>query len=275
MDAKDVGTEDGKSVEEKFEEIGTAGVFSGNTESATPTEVGKAITENKTVRISHADADYGVLIFSNFAYAINAGTVVASVVFEAGGELVNASLVGDIGTDTWTFSAEELSGGGAAELPVFDLEEMGLAAITAVGGTAFLETDTAEIAEAFAKGPVKLVIPFEIEGQEFPVDVIMNGFSAAGEMVQGCSVVVLNEPMLAVIQIMQGRITAAILPFKQLLDIPEEKIAASVDLSDFENGTVVETYSDGSTLTYTFEFDSDGKPTKIFDSDGNETALNW
>lgn len=58
-------------------------------------------------------------------------------------------------------------------------------------------------------------------------------------------------------------------------DIPEEKTATSVDLSGFENGTVVETYADGSTNTYTFEFDSDGNPTKITDSNGNTTVLTW
>ena len=50
---------------------------------------------------------------------------------------------------------------------------------------------------------------------------------------------------------------------------------SAVDLSGYESGTVVETYSDGSTVTYTFEFDSDGNPIKITDSDGNETVLTW
>lgn len=55
----------------------------------------------------------------------------------------------------------------------------------------------------------------------------------------------------------------------------EEKRVTSVDLSNYDSGTIVETYSDGSELTYTFEFDSDGNPTKITDSDGNETVLTW
>lgn len=165
LDAADVGTADGKSVEEKLEEIGEAGVFSGNTESTTPTEAAKAITQNKNVRISHADSNFGVIVFSNFAYAINAGLVVASVIFEFEGKMVNASLVGYTSTNAWEFDTK----------------------------------------------------PFEAE----------------------------------------------------------EKVATSVDLSGFENGTVVENYSDGSTNTYTFEFDEDGKITKITDSDGNETVLNW
>jgi hypothetical protein len=166
LDAADVGTADGKSVEEKLEEIGDAGVFSGNTESTTPTEAAQAITQNKNVRISHADSNFGVLIFSNFAYAINAGLVVASVIFEFEGKMVNASLVGVIATNTWEFDAKPLEA--------------------------------------------------------------------------------------------------------------EEKVATEVDFSGFETeGKIVETYSDGTSLTYNFEFNSEGNPTKITDSNGNETVFTW
>lgn len=58
-------------------------------------------------------------------------------------------------------------------------------------------------------------------------------------------------------------------------EVSEEKKTTSVDLSGFESGTVVENFSDGSTLTYSFEFNEDGKITKITDSDGNETVLTW
>lgn len=59
-------------------------------------------------------------------------------------------------------------------------------------------------------------------------------------------------------------------------DVPEEKKTTAVDLSGFETeGKIVESYEDGSTNTYTFEFDSDGNPTKITDSSGNETVLTW
>lgn len=50
--------------------------------------------------------------------------------------------------------------------------------------------------------------------------------------------------------------------------------ATSVDLTDFESaGTIVETYADGSTITYTMEFDESGNPVKITDSNGNVTDL--
>ena len=55
-----------------------------------------------------------------------------------------------------------------------------------------------------------------------------------------------------------------------------EKPATSVDLTNFEaSGVIVETYADGTQKTYTMEFDGDGNPTKVTDSDGNVTVLTW
>jgi hypothetical protein len=52
--------------------------------------------------------------------------------------------------------------------------------------------------------------------------------------------------------------------------------AVSVNLSGFEsNGKIVETYADGSVVTTVMEFDANGKPTKITDSNGNVTVLTW
>ena len=56
----------------------------------------------------------------------------------------------------------------------------------------------------------------------------------------------------------------------------KEKRTVAVDISGFETeGKIVETYSDGTSVEYSFEFDSEGNPTKITDSDGNETVLTW
>ena len=225
--------------------------------------------ETSYTAIKNGQVSRDVVMYNGSAYvvAINSTAPVIGIVPEGDTSGRWALLVS---------KGEKGETGNGNGVPVFDLKEMGLAAIPFNGGTAFLETDTAEIADAFAEGPVKFIFPFEIEEQEISVDVIMNGFSAAGEMAQGCSVVVLEEPAIAVMQIIEGRITAAILPVKQLLDIPEEKVAASVDLSGFETeGEIVETYPDGTSVTYNFEFDSEGNPVKITDSDGNETVLTW
>lgn len=50
----------------------------------------------------------------------------------------------------------------------------------------------------------------------------------------------------------------------------------SIDLSAYESdGRIVETYADGSVVTTVMEFDENGKPTKITDSNGNVTVLTW
>ena len=52
--------------------------------------------------------------------------------------------------------------------------------------------------------------------------------------------------------------------------------ASSIDLSAFDSdGTIVETFADGSTKTTTMEFDANGNPIKITDADGNVTVLTW
>lgn len=52
--------------------------------------------------------------------------------------------------------------------------------------------------------------------------------------------------------------------------------ATSIDLSGFESeGKIVETFADGSVITTVMEFDDNGKPTKISDSNGNVTVLTW
>ena len=105
-EAGDILMPDGKRLSE-FE--GGAGFYIGNTESDTPKKIASEITKNKTVRVSHADDNYGIIIFGNFSYAINALLVASSIVLEINNETVSASLVGDLSTDKWIFSAEEIA----------------------------------------------------------------------------------------------------------------------------------------------------------------------
>lgn len=61
-----------------------------------------------------------------------------------------------------------------------------------------------------------------------------------------------------------------------LEELPETSVATEIDLSAYESeGKIVETYADGSVVTTVMEFDSNGKPTKITDSNGNVTMLTW
>lgn len=53
-------------------------------------------------------------------------------------------------------------------------------------------------------------------------------------------------------------------------------ILASIDLSTFDtNGQIIETYTDGTKKTTIVEFDTDGNPIKMTDSNGNVTTLIW
>lgn len=62
----------------------------------------------------------------------------------------------------------------------------------------------------------------------------------------------------------------------ELLSGASEEVPTSIDLSTFDtDGTIVETFDDGTTKTTTMEFDDDGNPVKITDGDGNETVLTW
>lgn len=52
--------------------------------------------------------------------------------------------------------------------------------------------------------------------------------------------------------------------------------AISVDLTAFDSeGKIVETFADGTTKTSVIEYDDDGNPTKITDSDGKVVELKW
>lgn len=59
--------------------------------------------------------------------------------------------------------------------------------------------------------------------------------------------------------------------------LSESMVSASgIDLSAFDTeGKIVETFQNGRTKTTTLEFDANGNPVKITDSDGNVTTLQW
>ena len=65
-------------------------------------------------------------------------------------------------------------------------------------------------------------------------------------------------------------------PLVKTLDAKYLPSPVSVDLSAYESeGKIVETYADGSAITTVMEFDANGNPIKITDSNGNVTVLTW
>ena len=107
LDAADVGTADGKSVEERL--LNVTEKFKGSTGNNTPTEVMNELAKGNTVLISHTDSTYGILMFANFTIAAGLNIVAGSVTFEFNGALYNACLVGDLQSNTWNFAVSQLA----------------------------------------------------------------------------------------------------------------------------------------------------------------------
>lgn len=177
-------------------------------------------------------------------------------------------------TGKWEILAEKGEPGDipeSFEIPVFDLAEMGLSAIPITGGYGILQTDTTEIQTALAKGPVGFVVPINM-GTVVNATFIMNGAGIGGAY-QCISMVNYAEAATITINVDTNAIMVVLASLKDSVGLKE---AAEVDLSGYEaNGVIVETYADGSSLTHTFEFDADGRPTKRTDSNGGETIFTW
>ena len=175
----------------------------------------------------------------------------------------------DINLDSG-MNVEEAFAEMSVSIPVFDLGEMGIGTISITGGSGYVQADTAEIMAALEKGPAAFVIPVDAGEGTVNATAVMNPVGAEGTY-QCISVINFFEPAALMVIADSGMIAVAL----YALGGEEKAVPVSVDLSGYESGTVAETYSDGSTMTYSFEFDSDGNPTKITDSNGNETVLIW
>ena len=175
--------------------------------------------------------------------------------------------IGDVDTGV---SAGGNGGGGEYEIPTFNLAEIGLPAITIGGDEVVLETDTTEIMAALGNGAVKFTVGLNI-GMEVQVDVVMNSIGVQGEYI--CAYALdFGEPFILTLAFANGGIQGYL---AQIVSGTTEPPTA-IDISGLDtNGTIVETYADGTSKTTTIEFDANGTPTKITDGDGNVTTLIW
>lgn len=183
------------------------------------------------------------------------------------------------------------------EAPVFDLAAMGLPALPLTGGSSSLETDAAAICEALNKGAVTFVIPVETSGVTMQASITMVG-AMMGAAYQCISMVNVLGYATIVVNVNSTSIIVACTPLNQAAGIPavtaadngkimqvkngawavgdKDSSPSSINMSGFEReGRIVETFADGSTATTVMEFDSNGKPTKITDGNGNVTVLTW
>lgn len=59
------------------------------------------------------------------------------------------------------------------------------------------------------------------------------------------------------------------------VDIKGLRKTTAIDFSGWDGGSFSETLEGGETVPFSVSFDSQGRPTKIRDSDGNETTIKW
>lgn len=237
---------------------GTAEPLSGSTAEITPSQISEALAEGRPLYISHTDSTYGTNYFSGFGKSDDYNFVVAATNFELFGSFFSAVLMGFLTDGSWTYSVEEIT-----------------------TKASFLSGTTAEItpsqvsAAVMAGDPVAISYTDSTYGQ-----LVFSDFAVAASLnrIVGSFTTVLNGQHISAY--LGGNISNGDWVF-ELNEIPgesgdsEEKTVTAVDLSGYESGTITETFSDGTSLTYTLTFDEDGNITKIVDSDGNETVLTW
>lgn len=173
---------------------------------------------------------------------------------------------------------DELAAKVVTSVPTFDLAGMGLPTIPMEGEAVEVTTSTAAIIEALRRGAlVQFTVNLNYRGMTFNgVTMAVHG-SESGEGIYTCTyawspyLVGEQYPMIITIIVEETKITGMARFMWTEAEVPSE-----IDLSAFESdGTIVETYADGTTKTTTMEFDEDGNPVKITDADGNETILTW
>lgn len=155
---------------------------------------------------------------------------------------------------------------GSLSVVYYDLAAMGVSNLVVNGNALQIETDTTEIMEVMATSIVTLNLNIEYSGLVFSdikVTLVPNSNVA--------TVNLLTTVCFVGVIVSEGRITLGVEMAKE-----QPAVSTNIDLSAFESeGRIVETFADGSTLTTDMEFDDNGKPTKITDSNGNVTTLIW
>lgn len=175
------------------------------------------------------------------------------------------------------------------KIATYDLVAMGLPNLT-VGETIQFEADTTEITEIHATSIVTLVANIEYNGL-----VVTNSRVSFLPNCNVATIDMLGNLACVALYIIDGKVAIHVYLADSLPKCTEydngkilqvvngawvaadkDSSPTSINLSSFESeGKIVETFADGSAITTVMEFDSDGKPTKITDSNGNVTVMTW
>ncbi len=161
--------------------------------------------------------------------------------------------------------------GSDTAIPTFDLVAQGLPAVPLDGtSVAAYDVDNSEIFTALDAGMAQVLVSVGVlSSRSFIVD----GFKMSNST-YSCSEVFVSGEDGYVLNLFFWKDATIAQITKVLTKLPEEPTA--YDLSAFDtDGTITETYADGTTKTTTMEFDADGNPVKITDGDGNVVTLTW
>lgn len=105
-----------------------------------------------------------------------------------------------------------------SEIPVFNLAEKGLTALTLPEGQSVTETDTADIVEALCNGEVKFAVPVSMSGMEITAYLTMQGFTDGTGMYQ-CTTMIMTDALLFVMVVVKaGAIAVQVEPFTNFID---------------------------------------------------------
>ena len=145
--------------------------------------------------------------------------------------------------------------GGSAELPVFDLAAMGLAAVTLPTGLSAIQTDTSALLAALAAGSVKFIIPVSMSGATINVQVNMQGFTDGATVYQCSTLFVLEATFALFVTANAQGIQVMIMPAATAVGFPAATAADNGKIMEVVNGswTAVEV-KDSSVATYVDDY---------------------
>ena len=127
--------------------------------------------------------------------------------------------------------------GGSAELPVFDLAAMGLAAVTLPTGLSAIETDTSALLAALVAGSVKFIIPVNMGGATLNVQVNMQGFTDGATVYQCSTLFVLEATFSLFVTANAQGIQVMIMPASTAVGLPAATAADNGKILEVVNGS--------------------------------------
>ena len=127
--------------------------------------------------------------------------------------------------------------GGSAELPVFDLAAMGLAAVTLPTGLSDMQTDTSALLAALAAGSVTFIIPVNMGGATINVQVNMQGVTDGATFYQCSTLFVLEATFALFVTATAEGIQVMIMPAATAVGFPAATAGDNGKILEVVNGS--------------------------------------